>query len=99
MKKEVDPEVFEVAGQLTQESSFEMKGTVRKEPRAPGGFEIGVTGLKAFHLAGEYPISPKEHGVEFLMDHRHLWLRSSRQGRYGHTKSGKRIDQAPGRLG
>lgn len=79
VKKEVDPSVFDLAGKLTQESSFEMTGSVRKEPRAPGGYEIGVTGLKAFHLAEEYPISPKEHGVEFLMDHRHLWLRSSRQ--------------------
>jgi asparaginyl-tRNA synthetase len=79
VKKEVPPEVFELAGNLTQESSFQMVGTVRKEPRAPGGYEIGVTGLEAFHIAEEYPITPKEHGVEFLMDHRHLWLRSSRQ--------------------
>ena len=79
VKKEVSPEVFETAGLLTQESSFEMRGTVRKEPRAPGGYEIGVTGLTPFHIAEEYPISPKEHGVEFLMDQRHLWLRSSRQ--------------------
>ncbi len=79
VKKEVSPEIFELADALTQESSFEMRGTVRKEPRAPGGYEIGVTDLKTIHAAEEYPISPKEHGVEFLMDHRHLWLRSSRQ--------------------
>ncbi|HXI03926.1 MAG TPA: asparagine--tRNA ligase [Candidatus Saccharimonadales bacterium] len=79
VKKEVSPEVFETAGLLTQESSFEMRGTVRREPRAPGGYEIGVTALTPFHIAEEYPISPKEHGVEFLMDQRHIWLRSSRQ--------------------
>jgi len=79
VKKEAPPEVFDLADTLTLESSIEMTGTVRKEPRAPGGYEIGVTGLKPVHLAEEYPISPKEHGVEFLMDNRHLWLRSSRQ--------------------
>jgi asparaginyl-tRNA synthetase len=78
-RKDVPPEVFDLAGALTQESSFEMTGTVRKDPRAPGGCEIAVTDLKAFHVAAEYPISPKEHGTEFLMDHRHLWLRSSLQ--------------------
>jgi len=79
VRKEVAPEVFDLADTLTQESSFEMQGVVRKEPRAPGGYEIGVTALKTFHIAAEYPISPKEHGVEFLMDNRHLWLRSSMQ--------------------
>ncbi|HET9481119.1 MAG TPA: asparagine--tRNA ligase [Candidatus Polarisedimenticolia bacterium] len=76
--REVAPEVFEAAGALTQESSFLMTGTVRREPRAPGGFEINVNGLSPIHVAAEYPISPKEHGTEFLMDNRHLWLRSSR---------------------
>ncbi|HZI93843.1 MAG TPA: asparagine--tRNA ligase [Patescibacteria group bacterium] len=76
--KEVTPEVFDTAGALTQESSFEMRGRVRKEPRAPGGFELNVSSLTALHIAGEYPISPKEHGIDFLMDNRHLWLRSSR---------------------
>jgi asparaginyl-tRNA synthetase len=76
--KEVPPEVFDAAGALTQESSFEMRGRVRKEPRAPGGYEINVTGLTPLHIAAEYPISPKEHGIDFLMDNRHLWLRSSR---------------------
>ncbi len=79
VKKEVRPEVFDLADRLTQESSFEMRGKVRKEPRAPGGYEIGVEDLRPFHVAPEYPISPKEHGVEFLMDNRHLWLRSSQQ--------------------
>lgn len=78
-KKEVSPETFDLAEQITLESSFEMTGSVRKEPRAPGGYEIHVSGLKIFHLAAEYPISPKEHGTEFLMDNRHLWLRSSMQ--------------------
>ncbi|HKY33248.1 MAG TPA: asparagine--tRNA ligase [Candidatus Polarisedimenticolia bacterium] len=76
--REAPPGVFDTAGALTQESSFEMTGKVRREPRAPGGFEITVTGLTPFHLAAEYPISPKDHGIDFLMDNRHLWLRSSR---------------------
>ena len=76
--KEVPPEVFSTAGALTLESSFEITGRVRKEPRAPGGYEINVTALSPIHIADEYPISPKEHGIDFLMDHRHLWLRSSR---------------------
>ena len=76
--KEVPPEVFEAAGALTQESSFEMTGRVRKDTRAPGGFEINVTTLTPHHIADEYPITPKEHGTDFLMDNRHLWLRSSR---------------------
>ena len=76
--KEVPPEVFETAGALTQESSFEMTGSVRRDARAPGGFEINVTALAPLHIADEYPISPKEHGIDFLMDNRHLWLRSSR---------------------
>jgi len=78
VKKEVAPEVFEAAGALTQESAFEMEGTVRVEPRAPGGYEINVTALQPIQIAAEYPISPKEHGIDFLMDNRHLWLRSSR---------------------
>jgi asparaginyl-tRNA synthetase len=65
--------------ELTQESSFSMRGKVRKEDRAPGGFELDVTGIEIIQIAHEYPITPKEHGVEFLMDRRHLWLRSSRQ--------------------
>jgi asparaginyl-tRNA synthetase len=81
-KKDVSPEVFEQAKHLTQESSLVVTGSVRADERAPGipgGFEIGVTDLKVMQIAQEYPITPKEHGVEFLMDQRHLWLRSSRQ--------------------
>ncbi|OGU28548.1 MAG: asparagine--tRNA ligase [Ignavibacteria bacterium GWA2_55_11] len=70
---------FELFDQLTQESSFSLSGKVRKDDRAPGGFELDVTGMEIIHVAKEYPITPKEHGVEFLADRRHLWLRSARQ--------------------
>lgn len=73
---EADFQQFE---QLTLESSLVLSGRVKAEPRAPGGYELEVTGLTPLHLAPEYPISPKEHGVAFLMDRRHLWLRSPRQ--------------------
>lgn len=81
-KGDVDDETFALADRLTQESAIVISGTVRKDERAPGypgGYEIGVKQLKLIHLAEEYPITPKEHGVEFLMDHRHLWVRSTRQ--------------------
>jgi asparaginyl-tRNA synthetase len=81
-KKDVPEEVFEAAAKLTQESSLEVTGTVRADPRAPGtpgGFELGVSDVRPVQVATEYPITPKEHGVEFLMDWRHLWIRSSRQ--------------------
>lgn len=71
--------VFNKFDELTQESSFKVFGLVKKEDRAPGGFEIEVKNLEIIHIAKDYPITPKEHGIEFLMDHRHLWLRSSRQ--------------------
>jgi len=73
------PEAFEAAKELTQESSLIVTGAVRADERAPGGYELDVTNLQVVQIAGEYPISPKEHGVEFLMDNRHLWIRSSRQ--------------------
>lgn len=82
VKSVVPPELFEAARALTQESSLRVTGKVRAEPRAPGGYELGVTGLEVLQLVPAdqpYPITPKEHGVEFLMDHRHLWLRSTRQ--------------------
>lgn len=78
-KGNVTPEVFELADRLGQESSIEVKGKVKAEPRAVGGFELDATELKVISEAHEYPITPKDHGVEFLMDNRHLWLRSSRQ--------------------
>jgi asparaginyl-tRNA synthetase len=74
-----DGALFARFDELTQESSFEMTGLVRQERRAPGGFEMDVTEIRTLQVAEEYPITPKEHGVEFLMDRRHLWLRSSRQ--------------------
>ena len=64
---------------LTQECSVALSGEVREEPRAPGRYELGVTGLELLGASDEYPIQPKEHGVEFLLDNRHLWLRSSLQ--------------------
>ncbi|HET7577803.1 MAG TPA: asparagine--tRNA ligase [Bacillales bacterium] len=79
VKKEVDETTWEQAGQLTQESSLYITGTVREDDRAPSGFELTVTGVEVIQIAEDYPITPKEHGIEFLMDHRHLWLRSSRQ--------------------
>jgi asparaginyl-tRNA synthetase len=73
-----DGDVFEQAKELTQESSLQLTGTVRTEVRAPGGFEIAVTDLDVIQIAGEYPISRKSHGIDFLMSNRHLWLRSRR---------------------
>ena len=78
-KGNVTPEVFEEADKIGQESSIEVTGLVKEEPRAPGGYEMDAKDLKIISAAHEYPITPKEHGVEFLMDNRHLWLRSSRQ--------------------
>lgn len=78
----VDDETFEKAKELTQESSLTLTGVVKADPRAPGvpgGHELDVRSLEIHQIAAPYPISPKEHGVEFLMQNRHLWLRSSRQ--------------------
>lgn len=79
VKAEVGEELFSQADHLTQESSLVVKGVVRSEPRAIGGFELTLTGFALIGLAEEYPISLKEHGVDFLMDHRHLWIRTPRQ--------------------
>lgn len=78
-EKDVAPGVFEAAKTVTQESSLIVTGTVRADRRAPGGYELSVKDLQIVQLAEEYPITLKEHGVGFLMEHRHLWLRSSRQ--------------------
>ena len=78
-KGNVAADVFEAAESLTQESSLQITGTVRRDKRAPGGYELDATGMEVVQIAQSYPISPKEHGTSFLMDHRHLWLRSSRQ--------------------
>ncbi len=77
--KDVSPEVFDAAKRLLQESSVVVTGVARAEPRAPGGYELSVQDLQPVQIPQDYPITPKEHGVEFLMEHRHLWLRSSRQ--------------------
>jgi asparaginyl-tRNA synthetase len=79
VKGGVSDEVFEKFDALTQESSFSMTGKVKKDDRAPGGFELEVRDVQVISIALEYPITPKEHGIEFLADRRHLWLRSSRQ--------------------
>lgn len=78
-KGNLTEEVFNLVDKLGQESSVIVTGKVKEEPRAVGGFELDATDLKVISEAHEYPITPKEHGVEFLMDNRHLWLRSSRQ--------------------
>jgi asparaginyl-tRNA synthetase len=78
-KGEVPEALFAQADHLPQESSLEVTGTVRADKRSPLGYELGVADLRPLHQADEYPIGPKEHGTGFLMDHRHLWLRSSRQ--------------------
>lgn len=79
VKKEVGEEIFSLAQDITQESSLMISGVAREEPRAPGGFEIQVTGLEVINRAEPYPISLKEHGVDFLADRRHLWIRTPRQ--------------------
>lgn len=79
VKSNVAEDVFNRFDELTQESSLRVTGNIRKEDRAPGGYEMDVSGLEIISIAKEYPITPKEHGVEFLMDRRHLWLRSERQ--------------------
>ncbi len=81
-KPNVSEAVFQTADKLPQESSLIVTGMVRADARAPGvpgGYELDVQSLEVVQRAEEYPIGPKEHGVEFLMDHRHLWIRSSRQ--------------------
>lgn len=79
VKEEVNDDVFAKAKSLTQESSMWVTGTVREDERSPFGYELTVTNIDVIHESVDYPITPKEHGVEFLMDHRHLWLRSKKQ--------------------
>jgi asparaginyl-tRNA synthetase len=77
---DVTPETFEAAGHLKQEASVVLSGEVKQHPKQPGVYEIGVRGLELIaQPSAEFPISPKDHGTDFLMDHRHLWLRSRRQ--------------------
>ena len=75
-KGAVAPEAWDALLGAGQESSLELEGTVRADARAPGGFEIDVSGVRVLQSVDDYPITPKEHGTDFLMDHRHLWLRS-----------------------
>jgi asparaginyl-tRNA synthetase len=79
VKGELADEAFARLDNLPQESAVIVTGVPRAEARAPGGYEMALTGVTVVHLAQPYPITPKEHGTEFLMDHRHLWLRSPRQ--------------------
>ncbi|HVF29071.1 MAG TPA: asparagine--tRNA ligase [Pyrinomonadaceae bacterium] len=79
LKKAVSAEVWDALKGLGQESSVEVRGSVRADARAPGGFELDVVDAEVVQAVEGYPITPKEHGTEFLMDHRHLWLRSRRQ--------------------
>jgi len=76
---EKDSPLFKKFDDLTQESSLIIRGNVREEKRAPGGYELNIEDIKVIQIAQEYPISPKEHGIPFLMEHRHLWLRSRKQ--------------------
>jgi asparaginyl-tRNA synthetase len=78
-KAAVATEAWEAGERIGQESSLQLTGKVREDKRAPGGFELDVTGLEVVHATHDYPITPKEHGTAFLMEHRHLWLRSQRQ--------------------
>jgi asparaginyl-tRNA synthetase len=80
VKTQLPPDVWDRFKELTLETSVYVTGEVRVEPRAPGGFELGAVGLTIFGSSPpDYPIQPKEHGIDFLLDHRHFWLRSNRQ--------------------
>jgi len=71
--------LFKVFDELTQESSVIVRGSVRQDKRAPGGYELEIKDIEVIQIAQDYPIAPKEHSVAFLMEHRHLWLRSQKQ--------------------
>ena len=80
VKASIPPEAWERFAELTQETTIEVTGEVRPDKRAPGGFELGVTDLAIMGPSPiDYPIQPKEHGIDFLLDNRHFWLRSQRQ--------------------
>ncbi len=79
VKNRLPEEDFAAYDLLTLESSLRLRGVVRAEPRAPGGYELDLSAVRPLHIAQDYPIAPKEHGIDFLLNHRHLWLRSSRQ--------------------
>jgi asparaginyl-tRNA synthetase len=77
--RDLSPEQWEASAALTQESAVVVRGVVKADPRQVGGVELGLSSIEVVSLAPEYPITPKEHGVDFLMDKRHLWLRAPRQ--------------------
>ncbi|KML34029.1 asparagine--tRNA ligase [Rossellomorea marisflavi] len=79
VKAEVEEDIFKKAKSLTQETSLYVTGVVTEDERSPFGYELQVKDVEVIHEAVDYPITPKEHGTEFLMDHRHLWLRSRKQ--------------------
>lgn len=79
VKSDVSEEAFQLAKNITQESSMYITGKIVEDTRSPFGYEMQVSDIELIHEATDYPITPKEHGTEFLMDHRHLWLRSKRQ--------------------
>jgi asparaginyl-tRNA synthetase len=79
VKSQVDEATWELQQALTQEALVSVTGEVREDARAPGGYELGISSLELVSPSPDYPIQPKEHGVDFLLDHRHLWLRSSLQ--------------------
>lgn len=79
VKSEVPEEVFELAKSLTQETSLVVTGEIREDTRSQFGYEIGIQNIEVIGESHDYPITPKEHGTDFLMDHRHLWLRSRKQ--------------------
>ena len=90
VKSAVPPEVFDAFKGLTQESSLTVTGKVRADKRAPGGYELDVTGVEVVQRVPDdtpYPITPKEHGVDFLMEYRHLWVRSPRQAAILRTRA------------
>jgi len=78
-KAAVGEDLFRAADHLSQETSLSVTGTVRADARAPGGYELDVTGVAVHAPSADYPITPKEHGVDYLLERRHLWIRSPRQ--------------------
>ena len=81
VKSQVSPEVWERFGTLTQEACIAVTGAVKADARQPGGHELGLTELVVIGASPlDYPIQPKEHGVDYLLDNRHFWLRTPRQG-------------------
>jgi len=78
-KNNVSEEIFQLAKTMTQETSMYITGKIVEDKRSPLGYEMQVSDIEVIHEAEDYPITPKEHGIEFLMDHRHLWLRSKKQ--------------------